>query len=77
MRANIQSVRFLVCILLLMTGVCHNALANPFPWVNNNKLWWNTDPNTPLSIEQDSLVGRHKSTFGGARRIAGALVVRS
>jgi hypothetical protein len=40
--------------LLALIGSTNCAIANPFPWVGNDRLWWSTDPATTPTLSQQS-----------------------
>jgi hypothetical protein len=41
-------------LLLALMGGTNSAIANPFPWVSTDRLWWITDPATTPTVTQQS-----------------------
>ncbi|MFT6097840.1 MAG: hypothetical protein ACJAYF_000374 [Arenicella sp.] len=45
-----------IALLVGLGSFClfQNALANPFPWIDDADLWWNTDSSTPKAVEESN-----------------------
>ncbi len=54
MRFNNWPYRIALLVGLGSFCIFQNALANPFPWIDDADLWWNTDSSTPKAVEESN-----------------------
>ena len=54
MRFNNWPYRIALLVGLGSFCIFQNALANPFPWIDDADLWWNTDASTPKAVEESN-----------------------
>jgi len=66
MSNNIRTARFSVMMMLLLAGGFQAVFADAFPWVPEDKLWWNTDPNTPPLVDHALLDQRTQLVVAGS-----------